>query len=71
MAVSGVATVEFRRFKHGQLAHTVRVLVRNADDVRDAISKAASVAIELSPTHIVNAHIAVVDWIAIDFDVVA
>lgn len=69
--LSGVAVIEFRVTRGAPVARTVRVLVRNADNVHEAIIRGIAAAIELVPVHQRAYQAAVVDWCGVQFDLVA
>ena len=68
---SGVVVVEFRPSRHAAPAFTLRVLVRNVENLHDAIVRGVGAAIELRP-EVVRGHRAVaVDFIRLEIDAVA
>lgn len=69
--VTGVVVVEFRQTKTAPTAFTLRVLVRNADNLHEAIVRGVSAAIELQPKHTRQYRATAIDFVRCDVDAVA
>lgn len=69
--ISGVLTVEFRLTRAAPPSRTIRVLVRNAENLQDAIVKGVSAAIELCPEVASITHAVAANWGTVELDAVA
>ena len=69
--ISGVVVVEFRSARHSPPTKTIRVLVRNAENLHDAIVRGVFAAIELLPETLRTHRAVVCDFVRVDFDLVA
>lgn len=68
--ISGVLTVEFRPAKRSPARHTIRVLVRNADHLLEAIARGVATAIELEPSYVTGNRVVAIDWQRVELDAV-
>lgn len=68
--ITGVLTVEFRPSRTSKSRHTIRILVRNAEHLIDAVARGVATAIEIAPTHAEGNRAVATDWQRIDIDAV-
>lgn len=63
--------MEFRSVRGMPPRHTIRVLVRNADHLLEAIARGVATAIELQPSYVIGNRVVATDWQRIELDAVA
>lgn len=68
---SGVVIVEFRPTRLAPPSLTMRVLVRNVENLHDAIVRGVGAAIELAPPDVRRQRAFAVDWVRVNVDAVA